>query len=165
MSSFTTIDGRHLRRKVRAIVLDPTFNILLIRPHGYAKDCWTLPGGGVEGGETPTQAAERELGEELGLRAADFLGLTSLNIFSEFIYGPEYKASRSLDHDGQLAEMFLCEVRGGAEIRRQVEEISDFRWFEPADASTAIRIPAQKSIFLRCLKGLESSCSCRSAAS
>lgn len=39
--------------------------ILLVRP-SYRR-CWDLPGGGVGRGETPEQAARRELQEEVGI--------------------------------------------------------------------------------------------------
>lgn len=42
--------------------------LLLIR-NSYRRG-WTLPGGGVESGETSIDAARRELGEELGLTVA-----------------------------------------------------------------------------------------------
>jgi 8-oxo-dGTP diphosphatase len=45
--------------------------ILLTRisPNGYPAGAWTLPGGGVDHGESPNDAVVRELYEEAGLRA------------------------------------------------------------------------------------------------
>jgi 8-oxo-dGTP diphosphatase len=48
------------------LFFDTEGRILLIRP-SY-KPGWELPGGYVESGETPTQAAVREVQEELGIK-------------------------------------------------------------------------------------------------
>lgn len=154
MTSFATIGGLKLRRKVRAVVTDPTGRVLLIRPHGYAEDCWTLPGGGVEAGETAVKAVSRELQEELGLPTEQADQAVALNIRSEFVYRPHQKAKRSLDHDGQLAELFHCSVPPGAEIRRQAEEIAEVRWFTRNEALEAFKVPAQRALFERCLDKL-----------
>jgi 8-oxo-dGTP diphosphatase len=45
---------------------DDSMNILLVKP--TYKDGWDIPGGYVEPNESPGQAAERELLEELGLK-------------------------------------------------------------------------------------------------
>ncbi|MFC5923795.1 NUDIX domain-containing protein [Micromonospora vulcania] len=49
-----------------AILHDEHGRILLVRP-SYRTDTWEIPGGGLEHGEYPWQAACREIKEELGL--------------------------------------------------------------------------------------------------
>lgn len=60
------------RRAVRALILTPDHEVLLLRivtPDG-ADRFWIAPGGGLEPGETAAEGLRRELTEELGL--ADF---------------------------------------------------------------------------------------------
>jgi len=66
------VDGLRIRDAVRAIVIDPHDRILLVRfEFPDAGTRWALPGGGLESGESHTDALRRELDEELGLAAAE----------------------------------------------------------------------------------------------
>jgi 8-oxo-dGTP pyrophosphatase MutT (NUDIX family) len=61
-----------LRRSARVLLFDPDGDILLIRfraqNNGKTLQFWVTPGGEIESGEEPEEAAARELYEELGLR-------------------------------------------------------------------------------------------------
>jgi TDG/mug DNA glycosylase family protein len=60
--------GRPQRIGVRALVLDPADNVLLVRFEDELGAWWSTPGGGVEPGESDADALARELSEEVGLR-------------------------------------------------------------------------------------------------
>jgi 8-oxo-dGTP diphosphatase len=62
--------SRTQRLGAYAVVIDDD-RILLTRisPVGFPAGTWTLPGGGVDHGESPHDAVVRELYEEAGLRA------------------------------------------------------------------------------------------------
>lgn len=148
MAHYILEDGLKLRQKVRAIVTNATGKVLLIRPHGYAADQWTLAGGGVEAGETPVEAMRRELAEELGLECED---LEQLPVRNRFVYSTGYKLKRGLDHDGQQAVMFFVRIPADSALRIQTEEIADARWFEPDAAAVAFPVANQRTVFQECM--------------
>lgn len=55
-------------QRARVLVVSRDGNILLVKTW-FGRQRWSLPGGGIERGELPQHAAERELREETGLKA------------------------------------------------------------------------------------------------
>ncbi|MFA7250412.1 MAG: NUDIX domain-containing protein [Dehalococcoidia bacterium] len=55
------------RPSARVVLLDATDHVLLIHSEWDHRSLWFTPGGGMKPGETPEQAARRELLEETGL--------------------------------------------------------------------------------------------------
>lgn len=149
MTAYIESEGLRLRRKVRAVVLNENGEVLLVRPHGYREDEWTLAGGGVEEGESPIEAMRRELAEELGVGLD--AELAELSVTNRFIYSPEHKVKRKLDHDGQEAVMFACKIAKDTPLTVQVEELADVRWFAANAATTALPVQPQRDIFGACL--------------
>lgn len=72
------MSGKRRRYKARAtIICLRSGKILLVRKKGGK---WNFPGGSVEDGEQPIQAAARELQEETRLRCLGLLQLCSLEV-------------------------------------------------------------------------------------
>jgi len=74
-----------------AVILDEQERILLVQP-AYYPGRWLMPGGGAEPADSPRQACQRELSEELGIHitvgallAVDWIPARSQG-FAELIY-------------------------------------------------------------------------------
>ncbi|MFZ9629091.1 MAG: NUDIX domain-containing protein [Ilumatobacteraceae bacterium] len=65
------LTGLRIREAVRALLLTPGREVLLVRFEFPGGTRWALPGGGLDPGETHLDALHRELDEELGLTALD----------------------------------------------------------------------------------------------
>jgi 8-oxo-dGTP pyrophosphatase MutT (NUDIX family) len=77
------------RSVVRVVVINEQSDVLLVcenEPSQPVLYWWIVPGGGIETGETPEEAAARELQEETGLTLRE-LGPVIWSRFSQFVFG------------------------------------------------------------------------------
>jgi mutator protein MutT len=108
---------------VGAVVLDGERVLLIRRGHAPLKGQWSLPGGGVEAGETLEQAIAREVLEETGLTIE---------------VGPmvEVLDRISRDADGRVEYHFVlidfvCRPNGG--VLRSASDAEDAAWVALSD--------------------------------
>ena len=66
----TNGSGLRIRQAVRALLLTPQHEVLLVRFEFPTRQVWAMPGGGLDPGEDHLTALHRELHEETGLRDA-----------------------------------------------------------------------------------------------
>ncbi len=87
------------------------------------RGCWTLPGGGLEFGESPQEAMVREVEEETGLI------VTHRDIVDTNATSGEFEDRRF--HSIRI--VFTTELIGG-ELRHETEGTTDrCEWFSPAE--------------------------------
>ena len=107
-----------------AIVLDDEGRILLQQRADNGE--WGVPGGAIEPGEEPAQAAVRETYEETGLH------VEALRLVGIFGGKQQVKAYANGDKFAYVSVTFECRVIGG-EINPDPEETKDVRWFRIDD--------------------------------
>jgi 8-oxo-dGTP pyrophosphatase MutT (NUDIX family) len=109
---------------VTVIVYDSQDRILLVK-HSDA-GVWVAPGGSMDPGETPADAAVREMWEETGLLVEP---VRVLGIYG----GPEFEVTYSNgDRVSYVMTVFECRVRHGT-MRPDGAEILDLAYFSEAD--------------------------------
>ena len=125
---------------IRAVVLDGEGAVLLVREK--EDGLWTLPGGWVDVGESPSEAAEREVKEESGyeVRAVRLLALWDrdkhphppipfhvykLFFLCELSGGSPLVASTETDGVGFFPKDALPELSLGRVLPRQIERLID----------------------------------------
>ncbi|MEV5008487.1 NUDIX domain-containing protein [Streptomyces sp. NPDC056159] len=125
----------HLRRSVRAVVLDEGDRILLCRfvipkPTGPIV-VWAAPGGGVERGESVLAALRRELREEVGLA----IDADPPHVWHQEVIDPAH----AVGYDGVINDYFLVRTasfhpRGAmSDDKLAAENIDGFRWWRLPD--------------------------------
>ena len=126
-----------LRVAAYAIIIDEDGRMLLAHWSQQMHAAWTLPGGGLEPGERPEHAAQREVLEETGYRAKveDLLGVDSRVI----------PPSRRLNADATVALhtlriIYRARVVGGS-LRNEVDGTTDkAQWFTQDEIAKLKRV-------------------------
>ena len=99
------------RHRGTLLLSDPEGRILLVK--GKGDPLWSLPGGGIDAGETALQAASREVREETGYQASNL--------------------QEAFDYDGPTS--YHSVIKGNVEnpniqAQLQAKEIEDIKWWD-----------------------------------
>jgi putative (di)nucleoside polyphosphate hydrolase len=107
---------------------------------------WQFPQGGRKERETPEQALERELQEEISLRARDFRILERKGPYRYEYPGPARKRS----FVGQEQIYFLVELLGAessVRVETEVQEFRSHRWISPDEFRLAWLPPMKWEVY------------------
>jgi 8-oxo-dGTP pyrophosphatase MutT (NUDIX family) len=125
-------DGRYFRKAARVLLLDQADRLLLVRGHDVdqpERSWWFTVGGGIDAGESPREAAVREVVEETGL-----------SVDPEALVGPVLTRSAIFDFFArdvrQDEEFFVARIsspgelseEGWTEIERDF--VDELRWWD-----------------------------------
>jgi 8-oxo-dGTP diphosphatase len=115
-----------------ALLVDEQERILLALWNEGARPAWTLPGGGVEQGETPEQAAVREVCEETGVELVRLLGEDTFVVPADARLDGSGRPLLSVRHvfEGCIVGGELTDEVGGTTDRAAWIQISDVSGLE-----------------------------------
>ena len=99
---------------------------------------WSLPKGHIEAGESPEQAAVREVQEETGIESEIYKSLGVIDFW--FMAGGK-RIHKTVHH-------FLFKEKGGR-IAPQVSEVDDVRWFPLTEIVERLAYPDEKKLIAR----------------
>ena len=134
-------------------------HVWLGRRAGARKDdvryAWQMPQGGIDRGETPAQAALRELGEETGLEPGQVELLEEFEPWLFYDFPPALKAKLTGPYFGQRQKWFAYRFTGSDtdfRLDRHTVEFDAWKWAKLEDAPGLV-IPFKAAVYLEVAKG------------
>lgn len=123
----------------------PSIEVALTMPR--YRTVWTLPKGMIEPGETPEEAALREVREESGLCGRIIVPLLA-NRYSFFTAGRTVRVSKTV-------HFYLMECLGG-DIEQHDREVTTVEWFALSHAVDAVEYRGERDVLRRAIQTLDS---------
>jgi ADP-ribose pyrophosphatase YjhB (NUDIX family) len=127
---------------VGVLLLDGDQLLLVKRGRPPAQGKWTVPGGGVELGETLAEAAARELREETGLSAR-------LGPVVEILERVVHDAAGSVEYHYVILDFLGTDPRG---VPAPGSDVSEVRWVKVADLSQYQTTDSLEPVIARALE-------------
>lgn len=141
------------RPNVGLAIFSKKGHVLIGRRAGVRRDevahAWQMPQGGIDRGETPRQAALRELGEETGLEPVHVAILEELEPWLFYDFPPALKARLTGPFYGQRQKWFAFRFLGSdADVRLDdhTPEFDAWRW-APLDEAAELVIPFKQPVY------------------
>jgi len=138
------------RSGVGIILLDRRGRVFVGRRIDTVAEAWQLPQGGIDTGETPLQAARRELAEETGVTSAELLAESAdwytYDLPAELIgkvWGGRYR--------GQRQKWFVFRFTGAddeIDIATEHPEFNGWKWIAIDDLPATI-VPFKRRLYER----------------
>ena len=130
--------GKEFRKNVGIILMNKDGLVLAARPtQSYREGTWQMPQGGIDKGETPLQAARRELWEETGVKDVVLVKESPQKYtytFPDWVLELKRAKRPNYKYIGQEQQWFLFLYDGKdiwADIeKRTSEELTDFKWVD-----------------------------------
>jgi 8-oxo-dGTP pyrophosphatase MutT (NUDIX family) len=112
-----------------AVIVNKNNKILLLKrvddPKIWQPNKWALAGGGIDKGETPQQAVEREILEETGLEIKKFVNSFSIE-----------------RHGDSIEHMFACRYEGeDTDVELDTKENTNYGWYDVSEMEYLDTVP------------------------
>lgn len=136
------------RRNVGIMLMNPAGLIFVGSRIDFPSDAWQMPQGGIDAGETPAQAAMRELHEEVGTDKAEIVAESA----GWLSYELPAKLRRKLWRGrwrGQSQKWFAMRFTGAdadIDIDTRHPEFGAWRWVEPQQIVDLI-VPFKRDLY------------------
>ena len=125
-------NSKNYRPNVAAVIVSsayPQEKKVFVAERNDISGMWQFPQGGIDTGETPTEALFRELEEEIGTDQIEVVGEHPEWISYDF---PKHVAKKMYPFDGQTQRYFLVRLKDEALINLETEhpEFKDHKYVD-----------------------------------
>lgn len=152
MSDSATDRPARYRRGVGIMLLSPMNRVFVAQRIDLASDAWQMPQGGIDKGESPREAARRELKEEIGTDKAEFLA-ESRNWLT-YDFPPALRERFRGRFAGQQQKWFAMRFTGtDADIDLDTDhpEFKAWKWAAPEELPRLI-VPFKRQVYVDVLE-------------
>ena len=139
----------HYRPGVGIMLLNPRGDIFIGRRADVQGEAWQMPQGGIDAGETPQQAAIRELKEEIGTNNAEIIAESArwltYDVPEEFAWKARHGRWK-----GQRQKWFVMLFKGAdsdIDLKDEHPEFNAWRWVS-VNELTGLAVPFKRQLYI-----------------